>query len=221
MIRAKLRKGDPRDLRDAAHSPHMEALRGQVESSGDIFDSDRVDQGAINVFMSGHAPFIHAALIAGKHGSLLEIHGNESLTVNMGNLAVRIRQRYEELGLTQAEAAKASGCSTARFGNYVTQVEANRRKPDLDTLARIARALRTTTDWLLGLSEVVPVDAQAVILRLLELEGMPRERAEVIATAAEEALRLLSALPDEGDARTRALLAAQAAWQMKPSAKPS
>lgn len=195
----------------------MKRLRSKTKNARNVFDSNRVDEDAIVVPMTDHDPLVHATLIAGKHGSLLEIHTSESSTDDMGNLAKRIRAKYEELGLTQAEAAKACGCSSARFGNYVSDT----RKPDLETLVRIARALRTTTDWLLGLSEVVPVDARAVVLRLLELDGMQRERAEVIAAAAEEALRLLAALPDEGDARTRALLAAQASWQMRLNAKPN
>lgn len=129
----------------------------------------------------------------------------------MVTLGSRIRQRFEELGISQAEAARAANCSTARFGNYVTGT----RNPDLETLARIATALRTTTDWLLGLSDAAPVDIEAVLRRILELDGMPAPRAAVIAQAAEEALRLLASLPSGGDGQTRALLAAQAAWQLK------
>lgn len=195
----------------------MQKLGRQAKCGGDAFNANRVNQAAIGMCLSGHNAAIHAVLIVGKRRSLIDQHGGELLSADMGKLAKRIRQRYEELGLTQTEAAKASGCSPARFGNYVKDT----RKPDLETLVRIARALRTTTDWLLGFNESAPVDAQAVILRLLELEGMQRDRAEVIAAAAGEALRLLSALPDEGSARTRALLAAQAAWQMRPSSKPS
>ena len=130
---------------------------------------------------------------------------------SMKTVGQRIRQRFEELGITQAEAARAAGCSTARFGNYVTGI----RQPDLETLARIATSLRTTTDWLLGLTDAAPVDIEIVIRRLLELDGMPIARATVISQAAEEAIRLLASLPANGDAQTRALLAAQAAWQMK------
>jgi len=134
----------------------------------------------------------------------------------MDSLGTRIRQRFDELGISQAEAARASKCSTARFGNYVTGTS----NPDLETLARIAIALRTTTDWLLGVSDAAPVDIEVVLRRILELDGMPAPRASVIAQAAEEALRLLASLPSGGDAQTRALLAAQAAWQLKSRPAP-
>jgi len=134
----------------------------------------------------------------------------------MDDLGIRIRQRFNELGISQAEAARASKCTTARFGNYVTGT----RNPDLETLARIAVALRTTTDWLLGVSDAAPVDIEVVLRRILELDGMPAARAVVIAQAAEEALKLLASLPSGGDAQTRALLAAQAAWQIKSRPAP-
>jgi transcriptional regulator with XRE-family HTH domain len=149
---------------------------------------------------------VHATLMIGKRKSFLEINGCSPPTEDYGYVRVT-----DELGISQAEAARASNCSTARFGNYVTGT----RNPDLETLARIATALRTTTDWLLGLSDAAPVDIEAVLRRILELDGMPAPRAAVIAQAAEEALRLLASLPSGGDAQTRALLAAQAAWQLK------
>ncbi len=217
MIGAELGKANPLGERYPARSPRPQALRSEAVIRGVNFRTNRVDQRAIGVLMSGHEPFIHAALIADKGKTLLSIHSNDLSNPGMVDLSPRIRQRIDELRISQAEAARASGCSAARFGNYVSGT----RKPDLETLVRIARALRTTTDWLLGVSEVVPIDTKAVFLRLLELEGMPRERAVVLAEAADEALRLLSALPDEGDARTRAVLAAQAAWQMRSSSKPS
>jgi len=134
----------------------------------------------------------------------------------MGILGLRIRQRFDELGISQAEAARASKCSTARFGNYFTGT----RNPDLETLQRISVALRTTTDWLLGADDTAPADIGVVLRRILELEGMPSPRAAAIAQVAQEALGLLASLPPGGDAKTRALLAAQAAWQIKfqPSA---
>lgn len=217
VIRAQLGEREAADLRDAPRPPCPKRLWRKPKPRYNDFGANGVDQRAMGVFMDSHSSGIHATLIASKHKTLLEIHGGDSPSDGMGDLGVRIRERIEDLGISQAEAARASGCSAARFGNYCSGT----RNPDLDTLVRIARALRTTTDWLLGISEVVPVDTKAVILRLLDLEGMPQERAEVIAFAAEEALRLLAALPNEGDARTRALLAAQAAWQMRPSAKPA
>ncbi|OYU34836.1 helix-turn-helix domain-containing protein [Novosphingobium sp. PASSN1] len=126
-------------------------------------------------------------------------------------LSNRIRERIEKLQLSQAAIAHSCGCSPARFGNYVTGI----RNPDLKTLARIAVALRTTTDHLLGLSPAVPDATKAVILRVLELEGMEHYQAQNIAQIAEEALQLFAALPNDGDAEMRAGIAAQAAWQVR------
>jgi len=123
----------------------------------------------------------------------------------------RIRRRMDDLRLTQREVAKATGLSTQRLGNYVQGT----RKPDIDTLPKIARALSVTTDWLLGISETGPVDISPVVQRLLELDGLALDRAGAIASAVQEALRILTALPDEGDAVMRSRLAAQAAWQAR------
>jgi len=172
----------------------------------------------MNVLMFGH----HARRV---HATLNDCNGKTSNNIDVGKLprvdmeavGQRIRQRMGELSIRQSEAARACGCSAARFSNYLV----GKRSPDLATLARIAVALQTTTDWLIGLSEAAPVDVEAVIRRILELDGMAEARASVIAQAAEAALRLLAALPTAGDAQTRALLAAQAAWQMKSPPKQS
>ncbi len=58
----------------------------------------------------------------------------------------RLRERAKALGLTHAELARRAGLSDNRFSNYVSGV----REPDLATLVRIAIALETTPDALLG-----------------------------------------------------------------------
>lgn len=57
-----------------------------------------------------------------------------------------LRRRVEELGLSLAEAARRVGLSERRFANYAV----GSREPDLATLVRIAEALDTTPDRLLG-----------------------------------------------------------------------
>jgi transcriptional regulator with XRE-family HTH domain len=66
----------------------------------------------------------------------------------MDVLAKNLRGRAKELGLTQAEAARRSRVGERRYGNYVTGI----RNPDLETLVRIARALQTTPNELLGVA---------------------------------------------------------------------
>jgi transcriptional regulator with XRE-family HTH domain len=121
----------------------------------------------------------------------------------------------EQRGLTQTDAARMCGMSVARFHNYYTGY----RTPDLDTVMRMARALGTSTDYLMGFNGET-ADVAEVVRRLLELEGMEATRAEVVAETCEEALRLLLVLPDEGDVRTRSRIAAHAAWQIRGGPKP-
>jgi transcriptional regulator with XRE-family HTH domain len=122
-----------------------------------------------------------------------------------------LRQR----DLSQTDAAELCGMSVARFHNYYTGY----RKPDLDTAMRMAKALKVTTDYLLGFNLDLP-DMAGIVRRLLELEGMDNIRAAAVGETAQEALRLLLALPDEGDAQTRSRIAAQAAWQLRGGPKP-
>jgi transcriptional regulator with XRE-family HTH domain len=117
--------------------------------------------------------------------------------------------------ISQTEAAGLCDLSVARFHNYL----AGTRTPDLNTLMRMAKALGTTTDYLLGFNVEAP-DLAEVVRRLLELEGMDAARAEVVAETSQEALQLLLALPAEGDARTRSRIAAQAAWQLRGGPRP-
>jgi transcriptional regulator with XRE-family HTH domain len=149
---------------------------------------------------------------------LFAINGSGQFIAAMKRIGGRIAQRIEELGLTQIEVARSCGFTGQRLGNYIH----NRRAPGIDDVVKLAKCLRTSTDWLLGISGQQSVDIQAVIVRLLELDGaLPPPRAAAIAATAQSALELLQAFPDEGDARTRALLAAQAAWNSRPASKPN
>lgn len=60
--------------------------------------------------------------------------------------ASNLRKRAEELGISNAEAARRAGLSERRYGNYVS----GRREPDLATLVRIAAVLGTSPDRLLS-----------------------------------------------------------------------
>jgi len=127
-----------------------------------------------------------------------------------------VRERIAALNISQAEFARRCGLSPQRVNNYLNRGNL----PDLTTLVLMAKALSVTTDWLLGLNEAGAVEISPVVLRLLELEGVPHERASVIAEVVQEALRILSALPAEGDPGLRSRMAAQAAWNARPAPKP-
>lgn len=64
----------------------------------------------------------------------------------MDTLAKSLRKRAEELGLSHAEVARRTGLSERRYGHYVV----GRNEPDLATLLRIAKVLKTTPNILLG-----------------------------------------------------------------------
>lgn len=64
-------------------------------------------------------------------------------------LPLRMRQRRCALGITQAVAERRADMPARNWDHY----EAGRRMPKADTLARIALALETTTDHLVGLSD--------------------------------------------------------------------
>jgi transcriptional regulator with XRE-family HTH domain len=64
----------------------------------------------------------------------------------MDLFANRLRERAAELRISHAEAARRSSLSERRYSNYVSGI----REPDLATLVRIATALGTTPNDLLG-----------------------------------------------------------------------
>ena len=64
----------------------------------------------------------------------------------MDALARALRTRAQELGLSHAAIARRIGVSERRYAHYVT----GRNEPDLATLVRIAKALQTSPNELLG-----------------------------------------------------------------------
>lgn len=59
-----------------------------------------------------------------------------------------LAKRAKELGISNAEAARSVGLSERRFSNYVSGL----REPDLATMVRIAAAMKTTPNDLLGVN---------------------------------------------------------------------
>ena len=66
--------------------------------------------------------------------------------VPMDLFATKLRKRAEELGISNAEAARRVGLSERRYAHYVSGA----REPDLATLVRIAKVLEATPNELLG-----------------------------------------------------------------------
>ena len=196
--------------RYATNTPPTQSLRANVKVGTHIARPYGVDNFAMCMSMS-HDPPIHATLTDGNTSSLLDQHGEALSFEVMEQVAERIRRRIAEMDVNQSDIAKAAGLSSQRFGNYVQGT----RTPDIFVLARIARVLGVSTDWLLGLNEAGAVEIKPVVLALLGLEGLPPERAEAIASTVQAALRILAGLPDEGGIALRSRTAALAAWQAR------
>jgi transcriptional regulator with XRE-family HTH domain len=74
--------------------------------------------------------------------------------------STRLRKRAEDLGISNAEAARRVGLAERRYANYT----AGEREPDLATVARIAKALETTPDYLLGFGETPDVGKRSKVI---------------------------------------------------------
>lgn len=74
--------------------------------------------------------------------------------------SARLRERAEQLGISNAEAARRAGLEERRYAHYAR----GRSQPDLATLVRIADALGTTPNWLLGVEEPANRDPEKAAL---------------------------------------------------------
>ncbi|UDF05621.1 helix-turn-helix domain-containing protein [Asticcacaulis sp. AND118] len=63
----------------------------------------------------------------------------------MDSFGTTLKDRAKALGLSNATVAERAGLDARRYGHYVT----GRNEPDLATLVRIARVLKTTPNLLL------------------------------------------------------------------------
>lgn len=61
----------------------------------------------------------------------------------------KLKERAEQLGISNAEAARRADLDERRYAHYAS----GRREPDLATLVRIAKALGTHPNALLGLDD--------------------------------------------------------------------
>lgn len=95
-----------------------------------------------------------------------------------------------------------------RLSNYIKG-----RIPDAPTLRQIAAALSIPPSELLSGDDGAGL--RDILLHLLELEGIDRDRSDTIASVFLEAKRLLETFPDEAELPTRARFAAHAAWQQQ------
>ena len=76
----------------------------------------------------------------------------------------RLNSLMKSKGLSQKDFAKKSSITESAISYYVKGV----RTPSGDVLARIAKALGTTTDYLLGNTDIVDIPKQQKELRYLQ-----------------------------------------------------
>lgn len=96
----------------------------------------------------------------------------------MDLFASRLRERAAELGIAHAEAARRSGLSEGRYSHYVNGI----REPDLATLVRIAEALQTTPNELLGIGVKHKPSPRALLADRLNsaAQGLGDDEMEVV-----------------------------------------
>ncbi len=106
----------------------------------------------------------------------------------------RLRERAQQLGISNAEAGRRAGLDERRYAHYAN----GRREPDLATLVKIAVALHTTPNWLLGVDQEREVGAERgdLLGRLMNsASSLPDAELRTVCVLAEALVR------EEGDPR--------------------
>jgi transcriptional regulator with XRE-family HTH domain len=112
----------------------------------------------------------------------------------MEPFASNLRKRAEELGISNAEAARRVGLSERRYGNYIS----GRREPDLATLVKIATVLETSPDRLLSFGQEEGASIIGPKQRILAATNvLPNKDLEMLAIMV-EALASQRSKPSEG-----------------------
>lgn len=90
----------------------------------------------------------------------------------MADLAQRIKHRREKLNLTQSEL----GLAIDKDQRTIWRYETSKNSPNADVIIALARELRTTTDYLLGLTD----DPERPLRTELDLDDIEREVVKLI-----------------------------------------
>jgi transcriptional regulator with XRE-family HTH domain len=107
----------------------------------------------------------------------------------------RLKKQALHLGLSNAEAARRAGLAERRFNNYCN----DEREPDLATLVRMAQALETTPDHLLGVHDLPKRGLRETMLDRLSsaARALPMTELEIV-TIQTEALSAKHKAPPKG-----------------------
>jgi len=92
--------------------------------------------------------------------------------------AKRLKERAEQLGISNAQAARLCDLDERRYSNYANA----KREPDLATLAKIARVLDVSVDYLLGLTDTAPPSERSQMMDRLAVaaSSLPENQLETI-----------------------------------------
>lgn len=106
----------------------------------------------------------------------------------------RLKQQAQNLGISNAEAARRAGLAERRFNNYCN----DEREPDLRTLVNIAKALETTPDVLLGVHDAPSRGPRETLLDRLSsaARALPMAELEIVAIQTEALAAKHKALPE-------------------------
>ena len=88
----------------------------------------------------------------------------------MSSIGSRINHLRKEKKLSQTDFAKAIGASRTMVGNYERGVNA----PSIEMIAKIAKVLEVSTDYLIGEGKVAHYDKE-VIRRIEDIQELDQE----------------------------------------------
>ncbi|WEK42953.1 MAG: helix-turn-helix transcriptional regulator [Candidatus Sphingomonas colombiensis] len=216
MKHGELRAGGAVLTGDAARAPVVQTLGREVEICSQNGWVDGIDQRTI-IMSHAHASWRTPGVYILQGLLFMAIQDDTVSLEGMLDIRDRLREAVTRTGARQVEVARRAGITPQRLSNYLQRGTL----PDVETLVRLAQATGVSTDYLLGLSDSGPVEITPIVNRLLELEGLSADRVALISDAVQEALRILIALPNEGDALLRSRMAAQTAWHSQVGSKPN
>lgn len=203
-------------MRNPTLPPPVQALMAQIELAPQDRRADLIDQLAMGMGIGGHSALYQRRVDGSSGFSFIAANRDygQGFCVGFGD---RLRAAIKAAGY-KSERAFAIELWGPGGPQRVNNYTKHNRIPHRDTLALMARKLKTTPEALLN--EADDEALSDILSRILHLEGIPPDRADTIASVFLAARRLHSTSPDEGDPRTRARLAAQYAWQSQPLPEP-
>jgi hypothetical protein len=223
MQYCQLSDGGSGPLGDSAPPPVMHSLTAELKLDPNDFRADVINQLAVSMSglripRHGRTEYQQNVDTSSLH-SFMEsaCHLSDKLRMTFGE---RLKKAIKEAGYRNQRrfAIDALGWDDAsgpqRLGNYITK----NRIPDEETLRHILSKLKVSREELLN--EGTDDALRDILIRLFELEDIPPDKADTIATVFLEAKRLLATYPDEGEPQTRARLAAHSAWHRQPPQGP-